>query len=137
MHRSNCWAICGLLVLVLPAVGQERKPEQVVQGHSKEVTSVALSGDGSLALTGSYDKTAILWDAKSGKKLRTFSGHKNSVTSVAMSGDGSQALTGSSDSTAILWDAKSGEELRTFSGHKDYVTSVALSGDGSKILTGS
>ena len=65
IHRSNCWAIFGLLVLVLPAVGHERKPEPVVQGHSKEVTSVALSGDGSLALTWSNgDGTAILWDAK-------------------------------------------------------------------------
>ena len=103
MHRSNCWAICGLLVLVLPAVGQERKPEPVVQGHSDDVRSVALSGDGSLALTGSYDRTAILWDAKSGEKLRTFSGHKDNVTSVALSGDASLALTGSASGTPILW----------------------------------
>jgi WD40 repeat protein len=35
-------------------------------GHKDDVTSVALSGDGSLALTWNHDDdgTAILWDAK-------------------------------------------------------------------------
>ena len=112
MHQSNCWAICGLLVLVLPAVGQERKPEQVVQGHSEEVSSVALSGDGSLVLTGALDTTAILWDAKSGKKLAIFSNGTSVVVSVALSVDASRVLTGGGD-TAILWDAKS-TEIRTF-----------------------
>ena len=50
--------------------------------------SVALSGDGKHVLTGSGDKTAILWEAASGKKLQTFQGHTDSVKSVALSGDG-------------------------------------------------
>ena len=33
------------------------------EGHTDAVTGVALSGDGKLVLTGSDDKTAILWDA--------------------------------------------------------------------------
>jgi len=114
------------------------KIELVFQaGHFAEVTSVALSDDGSRILTGSRDNMAILWDAKSREKLRTFTGHVGSVFSVALSGGGSQVLTGSTDKTAILWDAKSGEKLRTFTGHTSSVLSVALSSDGSRVLTGS
>jgi WD40 repeat protein len=98
---------------------------------------VALSSDGRRALTGSWDKTAILWDAKTGEKLRTFTGHTAIVSSVALSGDGTRALTGSLDKTAILWDAQTGKKLRIFAGHTDHVTSVALSGDGTRALTGS
>jgi len=35
----------------------------------------AVSADGKFALTGPNDKTAILWDADTGKQLRSFVGH--------------------------------------------------------------
>src|SRR5215471_10029482 len=37
------------------------KTLRTFQGHTDAVTSVALSRDGKHILTGSYDKTAILW----------------------------------------------------------------------------
>ena len=55
---------------------------------------MAFSLDGKQVLTGSEDKTARLWDAQSGKALRTFTGHSDEVTSVAFSPDGKQVLTG-------------------------------------------
>ena len=109
----------------------EPRLELVVQtGHTYYVTGVARSSDGKHVLTGSEDKTAILWEAASGKKLQTFNGHTEAVWSVALSGDGKFVLTGSRDSTAILWGAARGKKLQTFLGHTDGVTSVALSGDG-------
>ena len=123
------------LVLVDPNVA---RPELVLQtGHTSTVTSVAFSPDGKQVLTGSGDKTAILWEAVSGEKLRSFEGHTSIVNSVAFSPDGKHVLTGSSDHTAILWDAASGENFRSFEGHTSTVTSVAFSPDGKQVLTGS
>ena len=81
------------------------------------LTSMALSGDGKHLVTGSFDKTAILWEAASGKKLQTFVGHTDSVLSVAISGDAKYVVTGSRDNTAILWEAPGGRKLQTFKGH--------------------
>jgi WD40 repeat protein len=39
------------------------------------VTSVAFSPDGRFALSGSLDKTLILWDVATGDRVRTFTGH--------------------------------------------------------------
>ena len=41
-----------------------------LQGHSDKVTSVCYSPDGKTALSGSVDKTVIMWDLESGVKLK-------------------------------------------------------------------
>ncbi|MCB2141450.1 WD40 repeat domain-containing protein [bacterium] len=106
-------------------------------GHISEISSVVFSPDGTKVLTGSYDNTAKLWDAKSGAVIRTFTGHASWIEAVAFSPDGSKGLTGSNDRTAKLWDAQTGVEIRTFAGHTDLVWSAAFSPDGTKVLTGS
>ena len=58
-------------------------------------------------VTGSFDKTVKVWDATTGKEIRTLTGpqgHKQMVLNVAISPDGSLIASGSSDNTANLWD---------------------------------
>lgn len=109
---------------------------RIFEGHTDKVESVALSGDGRCALSGSRDKTVRLWEISSGVCLRIFKGHSDQVHSVAISKDGSLALSGSSDKTLRLWEVTSGKCLRVFEGHTKHVHSVALSGDGRSALSG-
>jgi WD40 repeat protein len=44
-------------------------------------------------VTGSYDKTAKVWDAKSGALVLTLNGHTEGVFSASFSPDGSRVLT--------------------------------------------
>jgi len=108
-----------------------------LQGHSFEVTSVAVSPDGTRIVTGSWDDTAKVWDARTGSALLDLEGHAGFVTSVAFSPDGMRIVTGSEDSTAKVWDARSGSPLLDLKGHSSGVTSVAFSPDGMRIVTGS
>ncbi|WP_460552071.1 caspase family protein [Ferruginibacter profundus] len=39
-------------------------------GHSAQITAVDISADGKYIITGSSDKTAIAWDARTGKEIR-------------------------------------------------------------------
>lgn len=111
--------------------------KQLFLGHTAFVTSVALSPDGKLALTGSADATARLWNVKTGQELRRFSEHTNIIEGVAFSPDGKVALTGSHDKTARLWDVQTGQEVRRFSGHTAGIIHVAFSPDGKVVLTSS
>ena len=51
-----------------------------------------MARDGRRLLTGSWDKTARLWDVATGQEVRTLTGHRDSVWGVALSADGRQAL---------------------------------------------
>jgi WD40 repeat protein len=95
-----------------------------------------------LALSGSWDKTARLWEISSAAEVRRFVGHSKFVMSVAFSPDGRYALTGSLDRTARLWDVRLGtgresQPVRAFLGHSGPVYSVAYSPDGRAIATAS
>lgn len=60
-----------------------------LKGHTDALTSLAFSSDGQYLLSGSADKTAILWNVESRTALKTFSSHKAAVTKkVAFAGGG-------------------------------------------------
>ncbi|MDR2168648.1 MAG: hypothetical protein LBP59_00720 [Planctomycetaceae bacterium] len=130
------YAIFGLFVAVLGTSLFAAEPI-VLKGHTKGVTSVCFSSDGKKVLTGSMDKTARIWDARTGKELLIFAGHTDWVTSVCFSPDGKKVLTGSFDETARIWDAGTGIELLKITGHTSHVMFVCFSPDGKKVLTGS
>ena len=97
------------------------------------VASIAFSADSRRVLAGFSDRTAILWDAHSGKEVRAF---QNSPRSPVFSPDGKLVLTGI-DNVAVLCDADTGRRIRVFRGHVGSVNSVAFSPDGKRVLTGS
>ena len=96
----------------------------------------SFSPDGKQVLTGAWDKTARLWDAASGKEIRTFQRKTLALESVAFSPDGKLVLAGG-DYWPRLWDVAGGKEIRAFRGHTSHVSSVAFSPDSKQVLTAS
>jgi sterol desaturase/sphingolipid hydroxylase (fatty acid hydroxylase superfamily) len=107
------------------------------EGHSAPVLGVALSGDGSRAVSASEDGAVKVWDAATGRELLSLKGHGLAVHSVALSGDGSRIASGSDDRTVRVWDAATGKALLTFTGHPSAVLGVAVSGDGRRVASAS
>jgi WD40 repeat protein len=99
-------------------------------GHNDGANSVVFSPDGRRILSGSRDRTMILWDRETGREICRFKEHGGWIQSVAISPDGRRALSGSQDAIIRLWDLESGDLIREFRGHTEGVFSVAFSPDG-------
>ena len=72
------------------------------------VSSAAFSADGTRVVTASADKTARVWDARTGQTVGAPLEHANGVVSAAFSADGTRVVTASDDNTARVWDAMTG-----------------------------
>jgi len=102
--------------------------------------------------SGSEDKTVQLWEAKTGKLIKTLEVpidglhidemridklHINDANEVAWSPNGQILASGYSDNTIRLWDVKKGKLIKTLKGHIDKVHGVAWSPDGHILASGS
>ena len=94
---------------------------------------MAFSPDGSTIATGSYDKLVKLWDAATGKELRTFKEHSDAVYSVAFLPGGTQLVSGAGDRTLKIWDVQRGTRLFTISDALDAVYAVAVHPSGTRL----
>lgn len=97
---------------------QQKQPKLIVQlNHANPITAMALSSDGRLLVTASWDKTLRLWDATSGQELRRFEGYKGVIKAVALSPNSELLLAGGEDGYARLWNTNTGTEILQLTNH--------------------
>lgn len=88
------------------------KPKKSLGGHSHFVSSLAISKDSNFLVSGSWDKTARLWDLRNYKCTQILSGHTKDVLAVSFSSDARLIITGSMDNSAKFWNIKGEEKYK-------------------------
>jgi eukaryotic-like serine/threonine-protein kinase len=107
------------------------------RGHGRgEVKGVALRPDGRVAASASGVEVQ-LWEAATGRAVRTLSGHSQMVGRVAFSPGGDCLATAGADRLIKLWDPESGRVLHTLDGHTESVRAIAFSPDGRRLASAS
>ncbi|OAI39250.1 hypothetical protein AYO40_01385 [Planctomycetaceae bacterium SCGC AG-212-D15] len=101
-----------------------------LRGHTAAVSAIAFSPDGKYLASAGHDRTARIWDSRTGTLVRTLTGHADVVYGLSYSPDGRRIATASWDRTVKVWDVASGRVLFTCRGHTEVVSRVAFSPNG-------
>ena len=117
--------------------GSTGKEKDTYLPHDDRVTTIAVSPDGKMILSGCADHKIHFWDAVSGEPKGPALGHGGLIAAAALSGDGSIVLTGSWDRTARMWDVVTRRSIGPRVEFKDSVQSVAVSTAAPYCIAGS
>lgn len=100
------------------------KPIKSLRGHNHFISSLSLSSDSKKLISGSWDKTARLWDLPTYTSQKILSGHTKDVLSVSFSQGERIIFTGSMDQTLKYWNTQ-GELKHNNEAFKGWVTCIA------------
>ncbi len=97
------------------------------------------SPDGSKVLVIDVNNTAILWDARTFKKLLTLGEGRHDFSSGSFSYDGSKIITTHSGTLpeAVIWDVSTGKSVTRLRGHYGVIMDAHFNPDGTRVVTAS
>ncbi|MFX1546684.1 MAG: hypothetical protein ACFFCU_10830 [Promethearchaeota archaeon] len=116
-------------------VTDEKELLPSLEGYSYDVSSLALSPDGSLLASGSWDSTIIIWNITSRQPIRTLNDHEAYIRSVVFLPNGEHLASGGSDSIVRIWDVTNGNFTK-LEGQGGAISSVAISPGGDLVAAG-
>ena len=113
---------------------------RTLAGHTDSVNAVAVTPDGCMAISGSFDCTLKIWNLTTGVCLREVTEGAGWGSAVSVTPDGRMAVSGSG-SELKLWDLANGACLRTLAGYtarnSRRVESLAVTPDGRAVVSAS
>ena len=73
-------------------------------------------------ITGSHDKTIMIWDASKAKMVKCLKGNDEGIWHLNYTKDGKKFMSASPDGVCKMWDARSGKEVAKYKGHEGRVS---------------
>ena len=103
--------------------------------HDLGVFTISVGDSGKRMITGSWDKTAAIWDTDGLKLLHRLEGHKGRIWTSIMTPDSRLAATAGDDSLVKVWDVETGKLKYDLAGHEDALRVLLLTPDSKKLIS--
>src|SRR6267143_2165513 len=124
--RCALLCCCALVASWLPAIGVA---DAQLRGHGGPVRALAVSPDGKIMMSGSFDTSAIRWSLARSAAEDVLRFHDGAVNAVVLLKDGA-AATGGEDARIAIWNPGERMPRMVLEGHRAPVVALAVSGDG-------
>src|SRR5215469_9929327 len=124
-------AVFTLLLLVAPPIAQAQ-----LRGHGGPVRALAISPDGTQAVSGSFDTSAIRWSLPKNAAEQVLRFHDGAVNAAAFLPDGRIATSGE-DARIAIWRPGEPRPAQVLAGHEGPVVALSLSPDGATLASAS
>jgi len=121
----------GVLAIAFATIAQAQ-----LRGHGGPVRALAISPDGKLAVSGSFDTSAIRWSLERDAAIEVLRFHEGAVNAVAYLPDGRVATAGE-DGRIALWRLGEPQPAAALEGHTAPVVALAVSPDGKMLASAS
>jgi cytochrome c len=138
LGRSRTFLFCVLIAAAVVAdlaAGVEPLRAQL-RGHGGPVRALAISGDGSHLISGSFDTSAIRWSLSRNVAEQVMRFHDGPVNAVAFLNDG-RIVTAGGDAHIAIWTAGQPAPDQVLDGHTAPVVALAVSPDGKTLASAS
>jgi cytochrome c len=138
MPARRCLIFVAALISVPPLMFNlpGHAAEGALRGHGGPVRSLAISPDGSTAISGSFDQSAIIWRLDAGSARAVLRFHEGAVNAVAVMSNG-RFFTAGEDGRIALWTLGDSAPMQIFEGHSGPIVSLAVSPDEQEIASAS
>ncbi|KAJ1309824.1 hypothetical protein OPQ81_006589 [Rhizoctonia solani] len=115
-----------------------RYTQRILKGHTDGVMCLQFNERLShpsfpVLITGSYDRTARVWNMETGLEVQCLKGHTRAIRALQF--DAAKLITASMDHTLKVWNWRNGTCVRTLEGHTEGV--VCLNYDSNVLASGS
>jgi cytochrome c len=125
--------VVTLLVALLSAsVAANAQP----RGHGGPVRALAISADGTQAISGSFDTSAIRWSLQRNAAVEVLRFHDGAVNAVAFLAD-SSVVTSGEDARIAIWTPGAPQPSTVLEGHTAPIVELAASPDGTTLASAS
>ena len=132
--------IRAAVLLVCLIVGSAAVPFDAahaqLRGHGGPVRALAISPDGTSAISGSFDSAAIRWSLQRNEAEQVLRFHDGAVNAVVFLGDGRIASSGE-DARIAIWKRGEPQPSAVLEGHEAPVVALAVSPDGTLLASAS
>ena len=127
----RAFAVIALLVLGAPHMAQAQ-----LRGHGGPVRALAISPDGTQAVSGSFDASVIRWSLPKNAAEQVLRFHDGAVNAALFLRDGRIATSGD-DARIAIWTPGEPQPAKVLEGHSAPVVALAISPDGTTLASAS
>lgn len=126
-----------LVLITSPVSAQPQQFEMQIQlGHTSDINSITFSPDYEYLASGGEDGLIKIWNANTGRVIRTIKAHHSPITTVKFSPERRFILSVSESGEILIWNIETGKLQAKMTNFDSPVSAVTFSGQRKYLVAG-